>query len=163
VVEAAEHPRFRAADEEVSVIYLDTSYAFVQWDDANRFVLLEWRDFTYGEEYRLALEKVLEALDKHHSNKLLADARKMRAIPQEDQDWLMKNWVPRSVKIGLKHSAIVIPKTTHGQLSLQQLAKAASGSKRLVSTDGSSYFETIEEAKKWLRSLPENAAPRSRS
>jgi hypothetical protein len=141
-------------DEEGSMIYFDTSYAFVEWDEANRFVLLEWRDFAFGEGYRLALNKVIEALTNHGSTKLLADSRKMRAIPQEDQEWLMKDWVPRSQKAGLKHSAVVIPKTMLGQLSLKQLMKAGSGPNRYVSTDGASYFETVEDAKKWLRSLP---------
>jgi hypothetical protein len=107
----------------------------------------------FGEEYRTVLNTVLKALAAHRTGKLLADSRRMRAIPQEDQDWLMKDWVPRSVKAGLKHSAVVLPKSTLGQMSLQRLSLVGTGQK-LVSTNGSSYFETLEEAKKWLKSFP---------
>jgi hypothetical protein len=135
------------------VVYLDTPQALVEWDPAARCVHLEWRNFMFGEEYRTVLNTVLKALAAHKTGKLLADSRRMRAIPQEDQDWLMKDWVPRSVKAGLKHSAVVLPKSTLGQMSLQRLSLVGTGQK-LVSTDGSSYFETLEEAKKWLKSFP---------
>ncbi|HLM71294.1 MAG TPA: STAS/SEC14 domain-containing protein [Polyangiaceae bacterium] len=136
------------------MVYLDTPQALVAWDPVTRCVLVEWRDFAFGEEYRAVLNAILKALVDHKANKLLADSRKMKATPQEDQDWLMKDWVPRSAKAGLKHSAVVLPKSTLGQMTLQRLMQASTGSKRLVSSDGTSYFETIEDAKKWLKSLP---------
>jgi hypothetical protein len=135
------------------MVYLQTPNVVVQWDAATRCVVIEWKDFAFGEEYRTALNTVLQALEENKSGKLLADSRRMKAIPQEDQEWLMKDWVPRSAKVGLKHSAVVLPKSTLGQMTLQRLGQAGGG-KRLVSSDGASYFETIEEARKWLRSLP---------
>jgi hypothetical protein len=136
------------------MVYLDTPQALVQWDPVARCVHVEWRDFAYGEEYRRVLDTILKVMTDHKTSKLLADSRRMKAAPQEDQDWLIKNWVPRSEKAGLKHSAVVLPKSTLGQMTLQRLSQASSGSKRLVSTDGASYFETVEDAKKWLKSLP---------
>lgn len=135
------------------MVYLDTPHVLVQWDSSTRSVVLEWRDFAYGDEYRAALDKVVQALEENRSNKLLSDSRRMKAIPQDDQEWLIKDWVPRSTKAGLKHLAIVLPKSTLGQMTLQRLAQVGPD-KRLVSSDGTSYFETIEDAKKWLRSLP---------
>jgi hypothetical protein len=135
------------------MVYFDTPQALVQWDPATRCVLIEWRDFTYGQEYRTALNAVLRALEENKTGKLLADSRRMKAIPQDDQEWLMKDWVPRAAKIGLKHSAVVLPKSTLGTMTLQRLAQVGGG-KRLVSSDGASYFETLEDAKKWLKSLP---------
>ena len=136
------------------MVYLDTPQVMVMWDAATRCVVVEWRDFAFGEEYRRALETILEALADHKSNKLLADSRKMKPIPQDDQEWLIKDWVPRSAKVGLKHSAIVIPKTTLGTMTLQRLVQQPGAGKRFVSSDGASYFETVEDAKKWLRQLP---------
>ncbi len=135
------------------MVYLDTPHALVQWDSATRCVHLEWRNFVFGEEYRKVVDTVLKALTQHKGSKILSDSRKMKAIPQEDQDWLMKDWVPRSAKAGLKHSAVVLPISTLGQMSLQRLSQVGTG-KKLVSTDGTSYFETIEDAKKWLKSFP---------
>lgn len=136
------------------MVYLDTPQALVEWDPVIRCVVLEWRDFAYGEEYRLVLDTTLKALVDHNGHKFLSDARRMKAAPQEDQDWLMQNWVPRSAKAGLKNMAIVTPKSTLGQMTLQRLVQVSTGSKRFVSNDGASYFETVEEAKKWLKSLP---------
>ena len=137
------------------MVYLDKPYALVTWDEATRCVILEWRDFAYGEEYRCAHNKVLEVLEQRRSSKLLGDARKMRATSQDDQQWLVEHWIPRSAKAGLKHLAIVLPKSVIGQMVLQQLSKMSTGDKRLISTDGSSYFETVDEAKKWLKSMPD--------
>lgn len=135
------------------MVYLDTPNAFVHWDSATRCVVLEWRDFAYGDEYRAALNKVVEALEDNRATKMLSNSLRMKAISQEDQDWLIKDWVPRSAVAGLKHLAIVLPKSTLGQMTLQRLAKVGPD-KRLVSSDGTSYFETVEDAKRWFRSLP---------
>jgi hypothetical protein len=135
------------------MVYLDTPHVLVQWDSSTRCVVLEWRDFAYGDEYRTALDKVVHALEQNRANKLLSDSRRMKAIPQEDQEWLIKDWVPRAAKAGLKHLAIVLPKSALGQMTLQRLAQVGPD-KRLVSNDGTSYFETVEDAKRWLRSLP---------
>jgi hypothetical protein len=135
------------------MVYLDTPNALVQWDSFTRCVVLEWRDFAYGDEYRTALNKAIQALEEKQSNKFLSDSRRMKAIPQEDQEWLLKDWVPRATKAGLKHLAIVLPKSTLGQMTLQRLAQAGPD-KRFISNDGTSYFEMLEDAKRWLRSLP---------
>jgi hypothetical protein len=134
------------------MVYLDTPNALVLWDSVTRSVVLEWRNFAYGDEYRSALNAVIRAMEENRSNKVLSDSRRMKAIPQEDQDWLLKEWVPRAGKAGLKHMAIVLPKSTLGQMTLQRLAQVGPD-KRLVSNDGTSYFESVEEAKKWFLSL----------
>ena len=134
------------------MVYIDTPNALVMWDSVTRSVILEWRNFVFGDEYRGALDAVIKAMEEHRSNKVLSDSRRMRAIPQDDQDWLLKEWVPRAYKAGLKHMAIVLPKSTLGQMTLHQLAKVGPD-KRLVSNDGTSYFETVEEAKRWFISL----------
>ncbi|MCK6588441.1 MAG: STAS/SEC14 domain-containing protein [Polyangiaceae bacterium] len=136
------------------MVYLDTPYALVEWDSANRHVHIAWRDFAYGEEYRLVHETILKVVAERGSGKVLADARRMKAAPQEDQEWLMKDWIPRAGAGGLKHMAIVLPKTTLGQMTLQRLVEGTTGSKRLVSGDGTSYFESVEDARKWLKSIP---------
>ena len=135
------------------MVHLDTPNALVMWDPDSRSVVLEWRNFVYGDEYRGALNAVLEALRTNGSNKVLSDSRRMKAISQDDQEWLLKDWVPRAGKAGLRHMAIVLPKSALGQMTLQRLAQAGPD-KRLVSSDGTSYFETIEEAKRWFQSLP---------
>ena len=135
------------------MVYIDTLNALVMWDSVTRSVILEWRNFVFGDEYRDALDAVIKAMEENRSNKVLSDSRRMKAIPQDDQDWLLKEWVPRAYKAGLKHMAIVLPKSTLGQMTLQRLARVGPD-KRLVSNDGTSYFETAEEAKRWFRSLP---------
>jgi hypothetical protein len=135
------------------MVYIDTPNALVLWDSVTRSVVLEWRNFVFGDEYRVALNTVLKALEENRSSNVLSDSRRMKAIPQDDQDWLLKEWVPRAEKAGLKHMAIVLPKSTLGQMTLQRLAQVGPD-KRLVSNDGTSYFETVDEAKKWFLSLP---------
>jgi hypothetical protein len=135
------------------MVYLDTPIAMVRWDPVNRFVHIEWRNFAYGDEYRLVHELILKALGDHTSAKVLADARQMRAAPQEDQEWLLKDWIPRAGKAGLKHMALVLPKSALGQMTLQRIVEGTTGSKRLVSNDGTSYFESVDDAKNWLKSV----------
>ena len=133
------------------MVYLDTPHALVEWDPVNQYVHIEWRDFAYGDEYRLVHETILKVLAEHASGKVLADTRRMKPASQDDQEWLLNDWIPRAGKAGLKHMALVLPKSALGQMTLQRIVEGSTGSKRLVSTDGSSYFETIEDARKWLK------------
>jgi hypothetical protein len=136
------------------MIYLNKPYVLIEWDEDLRCVKVEWRGFVDGREYRDALDVILQALTDHRGTKLLADARGMRAVTPEDQAWLNKDWVPRSVTAGLKHSAVVLPKSAVAQLSLQRIVSAGQSGVRTPPSmnEAGGYFDNLEDAKKWIRS-----------
>lgn len=135
------------------MIYLNTPYALVEWDEELCAVKIEWRGFADGSEYREAHNKVQEALKAHNGSKMLADARGMRAVTPEDQAWLNTDWMPRMKLTGLKYSAIIYPTSAVAQMSLQRivtnlLPHAANKERDFA------HFDNIEDAKSWLRQCP---------
>jgi hypothetical protein len=133
------------------MIYLNTPYALVEWDEDLRAVRIEWRGFADGSEYRETHNKILEVLKAHSGSKMLADARWMRAVAPEDQAWVQTDWVPRTRPAGLRYSALVVPKSAVAQLSLQRIV---AGSPPPPTDGDSAYFDNVEDAKKWLRKWP---------
>ena len=132
------------------MIYLNTPYAMVEWDEDLRAVKIEWRGFADGSEYREAHNKILEALKAHNGSKMLADARGMRAVALEDQAWLNTDWMPRMRLAGLKYSALVHPTSAVAQMTLQRIV--VSLLPHVAKMEGDfAHCDNIEDAKKWLR------------
>lgn len=133
------------------MIYLDTPYVFVEWDEDLKCVRIQWRGFAYGAEFRDAHEKVLEALRDHNGLKLLADARGMKAVSPEDHAWMNDNWLPRSKALGIMQSALVQPKSALGQMSLHRIVAGAASVLPLPPGE-TVHFDDMEAAEKWIRS-----------
>ena len=72
--------------------------------------------FFYGQEWRDALNKGAEVLQKYGGQKWLSDEKVRSALTPEDREWSDKDWAPRMVKIGWKYWAIVQPANVLGQL-----------------------------------------------
>ena len=133
------------------MIYLDKPYALVKWDDALKCVRVDWKGYVDGAEHREVLETILVALTARKGTKLLADARGMRAVTPEDQAWLANEWVPRSNKAGLKHSAVIVPKSMVAKLSLQRMINRGVPVPGADATSAA-YFDNEADAERWMRS-----------
>jgi hypothetical protein len=131
-----------------AMVVLDTPAARVEWDEETQCVVLSYKNtFIEGAEYRKVLTTVLEVLREHGARRVLADTRQMKVISAEDQAWVAKEWIPESMKDGLKYSAVVMPKSTVARMSVKQIVNDAGylGRER-------AFFDDIDKAKAWLRS-----------
>lgn len=131
------------------MIFYQTPQVTVQWDDELKAVYCEWQGFIFGDDYKQALNKIYELFIQKKANRLFSDNRKMRVINQEDQLWVATEWVPKIRAAGLKHSAIIIPRSELADKTLKTLIHKVGNTR----TDGSAYFDDIEKAKEWMRNL----------
>lgn len=90
--------------------YLDTPFVAVRWISGGPWVLVEWKAWANSSEYRAAHETVLVALRENRASRNLIDARDARVVSDEDQRWLIENWIPRAVAAGRCWTAVVVPK-----------------------------------------------------
>lgn len=117
----------------------------VTWDDAIKAVVIEFRDYIEGGDFKAGAYSALNLLEERRAHKVLTDARAMRAVTQEDQRWIDMEWQPKARAAGLTHDAVVMPKSAIAKMSLTAVLKRfPAGAVEF------SYFSSIEEAKAWL-------------
>lgn len=91
------------------------------------------------------LNDIIKVMELKKTPAVIADARLMQVIDEEDQEWIVKDWYQRAMAAGFRCEALIVSKTTFNELAIKQIAKQYDDSK--VSTG---YFQTYGEAAKWL-------------
>jgi hypothetical protein len=129
------------------MIVFECPGAIVTWDDSMKSAVVEFRGFVAGDELRTAALTVVKLLEAHRARKLLTDSREMRAVTQEDQQWLDVEWKGKVRAAGLAYDAVVLPKSAVAKMSLNAVVK-----KMPPGEIEFAYFSTVEEARIWLRS-----------
>jgi hypothetical protein len=119
--------------------------AIVRWDAACKAAHIEWQGWADPAEFAAANDAVILALRQHGGTRVLGDGRNMRVIKQSDQEWVIRDWIPRILAAGLRRMAMVIPKSGLAMMNVQEILSRVPGTKLDVA-----YFGTIEEARDWL-------------
>ena len=131
-------------------VYFDAAgVASVKWDEACKFVHVEWQGWANSTEFSALLDAELRALVDHQGSSLLADCRRQRVLNPADQDKADREWVPKASKAGLRRFAIVLPASQLAAMNLRDRLARVSGSAFEVR-----YFGSVEEAKTWLAEAP---------
>jgi len=129
-------------------VYLDTPYVLIRWDGEGPWVYVKWKAWANSVEYRAAQETVLLALRENHASRNLIDSTDSRVVTDEDQVWLVENWIPRAVAAGRHWTAIVLPKSALGRTIAENIDKHPRSKSSKVE-----HFETVEDAAAWLSSV----------
>lgn len=129
-------------------LIVDIPTVTLAWDDTLKCMRIRWSgDYMSGADYRAVLLQLLEVLQKKRACRMLFDMRNMPVMSPEDQAWVQAEWMPKSLKAGLRYSAVVMPERAISRLTLRHIAQDASNIQRQRA-----YFETLEEASVWLKS-----------
>ncbi len=129
------------------MIYFDTPYLAVHWDDVTKCVIMEWKKHARSHEFRTGLDKGLELIRKKASHRWLADMRNMGALAKSDQDWSNEDWFPRALAGGISRMALIVPKSVLSQMAVEAIMSKVEGTNLETA-----YFDDIKKAKDWLRS-----------
>lgn len=127
------------------MIYFDSPYGTIHWDDEVRCVHLEWKGFAHGEMIQRVLNSALDLFRTKHTDRWIADTRKMRVLSPEDSQWVNEDWIPRAIQAGVRRIAVAVPESVLAQMSLRRLKGKGEGDNVEMA-----YFATLEEAKEWL-------------
>jgi hypothetical protein len=127
-------------------VYFNTpGVASVRWDEAAKLVLVEWEGWADSSEFARLLDAELQALEEHRGSRLLADCRRQKVLSPKGQERANREWLPRALKSGLTHFAIVVPASVVADMNLRASLDKASRSGLQVG-----FFATVEEAREWL-------------
>jgi hypothetical protein len=112
-------------------------------------VIMDWNGYSTSKQFREGTEMMLKVLVENKTSKVLAEIQDMVIIGGEDQVWLETQFLPRAIKSGFKAVAMVKPKSYFNKIAVETVSYKIDKEKLAIS-----FFDTVEEAKNWLQSLP---------
>ncbi|MDO7848786.1 hypothetical protein Q5H92_20645 [Hymenobacter sp. M29] len=99
-------------------------YGRVLVDEAVPCVVIQWLGFANRTEFIALQETALRCIEDHATPSrpwgMVADVRRMGAIPTEAQLWLVHEFNPRAQAAGLREVSVVPAEGVFGQLATQR-------------------------------------------
>lgn len=89
-------------------IMFDNEYCKVSYLEEHRAVLLEWKKFSCGDNYRKPTLYALELLRKNQQSNFIIDARNGFEDAKEDVDWAFSELLPAMAKTDCKHIIFIM-------------------------------------------------------
>ena len=129
-------------------VYLDTPYVLVRWDGDGPWVYVKWKAWANRSEYKAAQEVIILALRENHASRNLIDSTDRRVLSDDDQKWLVENWMPRAAAAGRRWTAIVMPKSALGRTIAENIDNSGRSKRNAIE-----HFETVEDAAAWLSTV----------
>jgi hypothetical protein len=103
------------------------------------------KTYCHGEDFRDALVKGVEAMERHQAIKWLSDDRANGALVPEDTAWSIQHWFPRAKAAGWKHWSVIQPAKIIGQINMERALKDLAGQ-----GINARMFGDPDEAMQWL-------------
>jgi uncharacterized Zn finger protein len=129
-------------------VYLDTPYVLVRWDADGPWVYVKWKAWANSTEYRAAQEVIIVAFRENHASRNLIDSTDRRVLSDDDQKWLVEDWMPRAAAAGRRWTAIVMPTSALGRTIAENIDNYARTKHITIE-----HFETVEAASAWLSTV----------
>jgi hypothetical protein len=117
-----------------------------------RFIHTQWKGISAeGLRLREIFNLFIMFLDLKRTEMIIADARNMLPISNDDQLWTINDWYPRAVKAGFRYQGLILSKNTFNELNVKSIS--SNYNEFIIVTE---YFESPEVAIEWARSVREN-------
>lgn len=132
---------------EFLTIYFKHPACDICFNEKLNAVQTKWKGlFVQGDEFRLVLDKIIELLAKKKVHIIIADAREMKVISSQDQQWILDSWYPRALAAGFSFEGLIVSKNTFNEHSIKKIVHNYDDKK--VETV---YFFSYEEAEDWIK------------
>ncbi len=126
--------------------HFDSPYLTITWDVPLQSVVMEWRRFVSGDDFRNGLDKGLDLLIQQRAHRWLVDLRNLGVVTQEDQQWSNETWFPRAIAGGITAMAIVLPHDIIARWSVDRIMSKVEGTRLVVH-----HFDALDAARQWLQ------------
>lgn len=126
--------------------HYDETHLRVQYNSDLDAVVMKWKSFAQGDEFRDGLDTGLELVEKEGAKNWLADLRELGTVAGDDQEWSNNNWFPRALETSLSHMAIIQPESVVANISVENIMEEV-GDGELKTH----YFDNRTEAEQWLQ------------
>jgi hypothetical protein len=131
--------------------YFQDDYATITLDESIPCIRTELNGVPRSSEHYQyvqlkRLELVLQEIGKYPKLHLLTDSSNAGPVLDEDVEHFRRNILPEIEKAGVQNLAIVLPKSKYTILTIREMTEH-------THSITVRYFETIQEAKIWLKKM----------
>ncbi len=124
--------------------YFNESFITVEYNEELNTVCPVWKEAPTSEEFRLGMNKVIEAMKEYNTGILKSDTAKIGAMDPEDGTWSATDWLDRAVKVGYRKFAVIISPDIFAQMSVEDTLNQVNGVEI-------KYFPSDAEATAWIK------------
>ncbi|WP_375563204.1 STAS/SEC14 domain-containing protein [Bernardetia sp. OM2101] len=124
----------------------EEKYLTIHHDQEVECIHMQWTGFATSQKYKQGMNTGLEKVKEKKVIRWLANMVEMGAITPEDQKWTNEDWFPRLLGAGVRIAAVVMSKDIFNQLAVKKIGKDMTDN-----TYTMHFFESLEEAKEWLK------------
>ncbi|MBD1397351.1 hypothetical protein H9Q13_09260 [Pontibacter sp. JH31] len=128
------------------VTYFQNHVVTISYDEDMSLGIAIWDGFLSSSDLRDAVEVCLQLIEEHRLLRWLADNRKLRAIRQADQDWIVDSVIPRLAASTLRRNASIVSEDLFNKMAVAQIIKRADNLGDMELMD----FDDKEAAIAWL-------------
>jgi hypothetical protein len=130
-------------------------YLRITYDAANHWVYNDWTGYQTYVGIVAGADACLLPLAENKCAYLLNDNSQVIGPWDHAVEWIVTNWAPRAIAIGLTHFANVVSPESLAASSAQSMALGLEGQLRVHS------FDKLAEAQQWLREAQQHATTRN--
>lgn len=120
-------------------------YHTIEYDPTNKWVYSNWIGHQTYIGIMAGADSGLHLLEEHNCTLLLNDNREVVGPWDHAVEWIVSNWAPRAIALGLTHFANVVSRESMAALSADAMQLGLNGQLQMRS------FGDIDQAKAWLR------------
>lgn len=99
---------------------VNTEYCIVNYVEKDHIVLLTWKKFCCGDDYRMPVLHALKLLGTHVGSNLVIDARNGFEDTDEDAEWAKSEFIPEMAKTDCNKVVFILNAANHieGEINL---------------------------------------------
>ncbi|HEY4650484.1 MAG TPA: hypothetical protein VIG72_03675 [Pontibacter sp.] len=137
-------------------VYFENEHVRVSYDEALQLGMAEWQGFLNSEAFRSNGLRCLQLITEKKLTRWLADSRRMKAIRQQDQEWVLQELLPRLLDSLLQRMANLVSEDIFNKMAFEQMIKRSNGR---LGDFRIKEFEDKEAALEWLSGPVVQEAP----
>lgn len=124
----------------------DNPICSLSFDNTIPCIVVTWKQYATSTQLRFIHENIILLLETHRASKILGLDTALPTIHNEDQTWIVENWMPRAIAAGLKATASKNPSSYFCKVSIDAI--------QAVRPAGLAFrsFDDTAEARQWLKS-----------
>jgi hypothetical protein len=125
----------------------DNPICSISIDESVPCVTVIWKQYATSAQLRYVHESILHLLRTNDLNKVLGDVTALPNIHEEDQAWIVNDWMPRAIAAGLQAAAGKRSSFYFGKLSVDNIQTSVADDLVVRS------FDDLGEARQWLKNV----------
>lgn len=127
-----------------TILFEDNNLTIIYYEDRD-YLFLKWNGLIGGDTFRSLAGKILDAIDKTKTQRVLSDNTHWKVIAPNDHGWAANNWFPQAEAKGVKMLATVLSKDYFNRAAEKAIENLAEVENMEIKN-----FHSADEAFVWL-------------